>query len=65
MYKLSRYNYFVESGDRMIYLNGMTGNTFSVSQKEHEQTLSFPFLANPVSLMMNPGGLRPGSNSFA
>lgn len=37
MYKLSRYNYFVESGDRMIYLNGMTGNTFSVSQKEHEQ----------------------------
>jgi uncharacterized protein len=36
MYKVSKYNYFVASDERMIYLNGMTGNSFSVSQKEHE-----------------------------
>jgi uncharacterized protein len=37
MYKLSKYNYFVEYGQRIIYFNGLTGLFFSVSQKEHEK----------------------------
>lgn len=39
MYKLSKYNYFVESGERVIYMNGMTGDTFSVSKNEHENLM--------------------------
>ncbi|MDR0605288.1 MAG: radical SAM protein [Bacteroidales bacterium] len=37
MYKSSKYNYYVEYGQRVIYFNGLTGSSFSVSQKEHEK----------------------------
>lgn len=36
MYKLSKYNYFIPNKERIIYFNGLSGNVFSVSQKEHE-----------------------------
>ncbi len=36
MYKLSKYNYFLEHNQRIIYCNGMTGSLFSMSQREHE-----------------------------
>jgi uncharacterized protein len=36
MYRLSKYNYFAEHGQRVVYLNGITGAVFSVSIKEHE-----------------------------
>jgi uncharacterized protein len=37
MYKLSKYNYNVKQGQRVIYFNGKTGFSFSVSQEEHEK----------------------------
>jgi uncharacterized protein len=37
MYKVSRYNYFIEYRRRIICFNGFTGMVFSVSQKEHEK----------------------------
>lgn len=43
-YKLSNYNYFIEHEGRMIYFNGMTGASFTMSMKEHEK-ISF-FLDN-------------------
>ena len=42
MYKLSNYNYFIEFENRMIYFNGMGGNAFTLSVKEHEK-MSFLF----------------------
>ncbi len=35
MYKLSNYNYYVKNDDRFIYFNGLSSNSFSVSEKEH------------------------------
>jgi len=40
MYKLSNYNYFIEYGNRIIYFNGMGGNVFTLSIKEHEKMSS-------------------------
>jgi uncharacterized protein len=37
MYKLSKYNYFVEYGQHIIYFNGLTGCLFPISQEEHEK----------------------------
>ena len=36
-YKLSNYNYFIEHEGRMIYFNGMSGVSFTMSMKEHEK----------------------------
>lgn len=40
MYKLSKYNYVIPYNDRMIYFNGISLQTFSVSLKEHEKLQS-------------------------
>lgn len=37
MYKTSSYNYFVENENRIIYFNGISTSSFSVSQSEHEK----------------------------
>ncbi|MDR0605767.1 MAG: radical SAM protein [Bacteroidales bacterium] len=37
MYKLSKYNYFIKYRQRIIYFNGFTGLSFSVSIEEHEK----------------------------
>jgi uncharacterized protein len=39
MYRLSRYNYFIEHEQRVIYFNGLTGAFFSLSMKEHEKIM--------------------------
>ncbi len=35
MYKQSSYNYFVQDGDKVVYLNGITSKMFAMSQAEH------------------------------
>lgn len=37
MYKLSDYNYFLEHEGRMIYFNGMSGASFTMSMNEHKK----------------------------
>lgn len=37
MSKQSKYNFFVKDGDRVIYFNAFTGNTFSLNQNEHDK----------------------------
>lgn len=40
MYKLSNYNYFLENEGRMIYFNGMSGASFTMSINEHKKISS-------------------------
>ena len=40
MNKLSKYNYFIPEGDRVIYFNGISNEVFSLSQQEHEKMQS-------------------------
>ena len=40
MHKLSNYNYFIPFEGRMIYFNGMTGTSFTMSDTEHEKMSS-------------------------
>ncbi|WP_292267390.1 hypothetical protein [Butyricimonas sp.] len=40
MNKLSKYNYFIPEGNRVIYFNGISNEVFSLSQQEHEKMQS-------------------------
>lgn len=50
MYKLSNYNYFIEHEGRMIYFNGMSSASFTMSMNEHKKVSS---LLNDLSLFEN------------
>ena len=40
MYKISKYNYYVDLDDSVIYFNGFTGVLFPIKKTEHDRIQS-------------------------